>query len=131
MSAWMADIEQVTADNENFRTVIYTGRHTQLTLMCLAPGEDIGWERHGHLDQFLRVERGEGRVDLGETEESVDESQEVGADWAVIVPAGMWHNLVNTGTGDLKLYSLYSPPEHPEGTIHVTKADAEAAEHAH
>lgn len=127
----MADIEQVTADNENFRTVIYTGRHTQLTLMCLAPGEDIGWERHGHLDQFLRVERGEGRVDLGETEESVDESQEVGADWAVIVPAGMWHNLVNTGTGDLKLYSLYSPPEHPEGTIHVTKADAEAAEHAH
>jgi mannose-6-phosphate isomerase-like protein (cupin superfamily) len=126
----MADIEQLTADNENFRTVIYTGRHTQLTLMCLAPGEDIGWERHGHLDQFLRVEQGMGRVDLGETEESVDQSHDVVADWAVIVPAGTWHNLVNTGDGDLKLYSLYSPPEHPDGTVHVTKADA-AAEHAH
>jgi len=107
MSAWMADIEQVTVANENLRTVVYTGQHTQLTLMCLAPGEDIGWERHGHLDQFLRVEQGNGRVDLGETEETVDESHEVGADWAVIVPAGTWHNLVNTGAGELKMYSLY------------------------
>jgi mannose-6-phosphate isomerase-like protein (cupin superfamily) len=126
---WIGDIERETLDNETFRTVVYTGAHTQLTLMRLAPGEDIGLEAHPHLDQFLRVEAGRGRVELGRSEDAVDETHEVEADWAVIVPAGVWHNLVNTGDEELKLYSLYSPPEHPDGTVHRTKA--EAVEHEH
>ena len=85
---------------------------------------------HEDIDQFLRVERGSGRVELGRSEDSVDETHEVRDDWAVIVPAGVWHDVVNTGDGELKLYSLYSPPEHPDGTVHETKADAEAAEAA-
>jgi mannose-6-phosphate isomerase-like protein (cupin superfamily) len=130
MLGWIGDIEQATLDNEAFRAVLFTGDHTQLTVMRLAPGEDIGREAHPHLDQFLRIERGEGRVELGATEERIDETHDVGDNWAVIVPAGVWHNIFNTGTGELKLYSLYSPPEHPPGTVHRTKADAEAAEHS-
>jgi mannose-6-phosphate isomerase-like protein (cupin superfamily) len=126
---WIGDIEQETLENGNFRTVVFTGTHTQLTLMRLGPGEDIGREMHDHLDQFLRIEQGSGRVALGATEEAVDETHDVEDDWAVIVPAGVWHNVVNTGEGELKLYSLYSPPEHPDGTVHRTKAEAEAAEH--
>jgi mannose-6-phosphate isomerase-like protein (cupin superfamily) len=126
---WIGDIEQETLENGNFRTVVFTGTHTQLTLMRLGPGEDIGREMHDHLDQFLRIEQGSGRVELGATEEAVDETHDVEDDWAVIVPAGVWHNVVNTGGGELKLYSLYSPPEHPDGTVHRTKAEAEAAEH--
>lgn len=129
MLGWLGDIEKLTLENENFRTVVYTGEHTQLTLMTLAPGEDIGWEGHGHLDQFLRIEQGQARIDLGQSEDSVDESHEVSDDWAVIVPAGVWHNVVNTGQTEVKLYSLYSPPEHDDGTVHVTKAEADAAEH--
>jgi mannose-6-phosphate isomerase-like protein (cupin superfamily) len=131
MLGWIGDIEQATLDNETFRTVLFTGDHTQLTVMRLAPGEDIGREAHSHLDQFLRIERGEGRVELGATEEQIDETHKVGDNWAVIVPAGVWHNIVNTGTDELKLYSLYSPPEHPPGTVHRTRAEAEAAEHSH
>jgi mannose-6-phosphate isomerase-like protein (cupin superfamily) len=131
MLGWVGDIERETRENGTFRTALYTGEHTQLTLMSLPPGEDIGREAHPHLDQFLRVEQGRGRVELGQTEEQVDEAHDVEADWAVIVPAGVWHNLVNTGDEELKLYSLYSPPEHPEGTVHRTKAEAEAAEHDH
>lgn len=129
MLGWVGNIEQQTLDNDTFRTVAYTGAHTQLTLMRLAPGEDIGREAHPHLDQFLRVESGRGRVELGESGDRIEETYEVGPDWAVIVPAGVWHNLVNTGDDELKLYSLYSPPEHPDGTVHPTKEDAEAAEH--
>jgi mannose-6-phosphate isomerase-like protein (cupin superfamily) len=128
---WVDNIESVTLANEHFRAVVYTGDHTQLTVMRLQPGESIGWEAHEQLDQFLRVEQGEGRVELGKLEDSVDETHEVGPDWAIIVPAGIWHNLVNTGSDDVKLYSLYSPPEHPDGTVHKTKAEAEAAEHDH
>ncbi len=129
MLGWLTDIEKLTLENGDFRRVVYTGDHTQLTVMRLAPGEDIGWESHGHLDQFLRVEQGQARVDFGRSEDSVDESHEVSDDWAVIVPAGAWHNVVNTGQEDVKLYSLYSPPEHADGTVHVTKAEADAADH--
>jgi mannose-6-phosphate isomerase-like protein (cupin superfamily) len=97
--------------------------------MRLGPGEDIGREAHPHLDQFLRIESGSGRVEFGRTEDAVEETHDVADDWAIIVPAGVWHNVVNTGEGDLKLYSIYAPPEHPDGTVHRTKADAEAAEH--
>jgi mannose-6-phosphate isomerase-like protein (cupin superfamily) len=131
MIGWVGDVEQATLDNENFRTVVFTGEHTQLTVMRLRPGEDIGREVHPHLDQFLRMERGRARVEFGSTEDEIEETHEVQDDWAIIVPAGVWHNVVNTGSEDVKLYSLYSPPEHPANTVHRTKADAEEAERAH
>ena len=131
MLGWVGDIERETLDNTTFRTVVFTGEHTQLTVMRLAAGEDIGREAHHDRDQFLRIEQGQARIELGRTEEKIDETHEVADDWAVVVPAGVWHNVVNTGNGELKLYSLYSPPEHPDGTVHVTKADAMEAERAH
>lgn len=131
MLGWIEDIEKVTVENSTFRTVVFTGDHTQLTVMRLGPGEDIGLEVHPNLDQFIRIEQGQARVELGRSKDKVDEKQDVEDDWAIIVPAGVWHNVVNTGTGEVKLYSLYSPPEHPDGTVHKTKADAEAAEHSH
>jgi mannose-6-phosphate isomerase-like protein (cupin superfamily) len=131
MLGWIGDIEQETLDNTTFRTVVFTGEHTQLTVMRLAPGEDIGREAHHDRDQFLRIEQGQARVELGRNADAVDETHEVEDDWAIIVPAGVWHNVVNTGSGELRLYSLYSPPEHPDGTVHRTKAEAEEAERAH
>ncbi|HZN21281.1 MAG TPA: cupin domain-containing protein [Gaiellaceae bacterium] len=130
MIGWVGDIEQRTIENTTFRTVLFTGEHSQLTVMRIAAGEDIGREIHPDHDQFLRIEQGSARVELGASEDSVDETHDVEDDWAFVVPAGVWHNVVNTGSGDLKLYSLYSPAEHPDGTVHQTKADAEAAEHA-
>jgi len=131
MSGWVGDIERETLQNETFRTVVFTGEHLQVTVMRLAPGEDIGREVHPHTDQFLRVEQGSGRVELSRSEDTVDETHDVEADWAAVVPAGVWHNLVNTGDVELKLYSIYTPPEHPDGTVHRTKAEAEAAEAEH
>lgn len=131
MLGWVADIERATLDNENFRTVLWTGEHSQLTVMRIAAGEDIGLEVHSDHDQFIRIEEGKGRAELGPSEDEVEETHDVEADWAIVVPAGTWHNVVNTGDGDLKLYSLYSPPEHPPNTMHRTKAEAEAAEAAH
>jgi mannose-6-phosphate isomerase-like protein (cupin superfamily) len=129
MLGWLDDIERATLDNSTFRTVLHTGEHAQLTVMTIKPGEEIGWERHEDRDQFLRLEQGKARVEFGRSGDSVDETHEVEDGWAIIVPAGIWHNLVNIGDEDVKLYSLYSPPEHPDGTVHLTKADAEAAEH--
>jgi mannose-6-phosphate isomerase-like protein (cupin superfamily) len=131
MLGWIGDIERATLDNETFRTVLFTGEHTQLTVMRLGPGEDIGREAHDHVDQFIRIEQGSARVELSAEEDRVDEAHDASDNWAVIVPAGVWHNVVNTGDGELKLYSLYSPPEHPDGTVHRTKAEAEEAERAH
>ena len=130
MLGWVGDIEKVTLDNDTFRTVVFTGEHQQLTVMRLAPGEDIGLEAHDGTDQFLRVEQGRARVELGATKDAVDETHDVEDDWAIIVRAGTWHNVINTGDSELKLYSLYAPPEHPDGTVHQTKAEAEAAERA-
>ena len=131
MLGWVANIEELTTDNNNFRTVVNTGVHSQLTIMSVPPGGEVGWEAHSELDQFLRLEQGMARVDFGESSDSVDESHEIEDDWAVIVPAGLWHNVVNVGDEDLKLYSIYSPPEHPDGTVHRTKAEADADEHHH
>lgn len=128
MLGWVADIEQATLENTDFRRVLHTGSHAQLTVMRLAPGEEIGLEMHPDLDQFLRLEQGSARVTLGRTQEEVDETHDVKDDWAVIVPGGTWHNVVNTGDTDVKLYSIYSPPEHPAGTVHRTKAEADTAE---
>jgi mannose-6-phosphate isomerase-like protein (cupin superfamily) len=91
MLGWVGDIERTTLENETFRTVIHTGEHAQLTVMRLAPGEDIGREAHPHLDQFLRIESGTGRVEFGRSEDGVDETHDVEDDWAIIVPAGVWH----------------------------------------
>ncbi len=131
VGAWVGDIEDATLTNTAFRTVLFTGAHTQLTVMSLHAGEEIGPEAHRHLDQFIRIEQGQARVDLGPDADTVTEQHEVADDWAVIIPAGVWHNIVNIGDGALKLYSLYSPAEHPAGTVHTTKADAQAAEHDH
>jgi mannose-6-phosphate isomerase-like protein (cupin superfamily) len=122
--AWIDDIERATLDNETFRTVLFTGDHVQLTVMHIEPGGDIGEEVHEGQDQFLRIEAGRARVELG------DEVHEVEDDWAVIVPAGVRHNVINTGPEPLKVYSLYAPPHHPDGTVHRTRADADAAEAA-
>ena len=125
---WVDDIERATKDNSNFRTVLFTGKHLQLTVMSLAVGENIGWEMHDHLDQFLRIEAGRGTLKLGTSADDVAEEHAVSDDWAMIIPAGTWHDVVNEGDSELKLYSVYAPPDHPAGTVHVTKADAEAAE---
>ena len=130
MLGWVGDVARATVENETFRTVLFTGEHLQLTVMRLARGEDIGREAHPHLDQFLRVEAGRGRVELGRSEHLVDEAYDVEDDWAIVVPAGVWHNIVNIGDDELKLYSLYAPPEHPDGTVHRTKGEAEAGDEA-
>ena len=130
MAGWVGDIEKATLGNSTFRTVLFTGSNMQLTVMRLAPGEEIGLEMHGDRDQFLRIEAGTARVTLGPSRETVADTHEVRADWAVIVPAGTWHNVINAGSSDLKLYSLYAPPEHPDGTVHRSKADADEAEAA-
>jgi mannose-6-phosphate isomerase-like protein (cupin superfamily) len=129
MAGWVGDIERETLSNETFRTVLFTGANVQLTVMRLGPGEEIGVEMHDHLDQFLRIEQGKARVTFGPSAEEITEEHDVEDDWAVVVPGGVWHNVINTGDGDLKLYSLYAPPEHPDGTVHRTKAEAAAAEH--
>ena len=129
MTGWVGDIEHETIENETFRTVLWTGDHSQLTVMSIPAGEDIGKEVHPDHDQFLRIEQGSGRVEMGPSENEVELTQDVGADWAIVVPAGVWHNVVNTGEGELKVYSIYSSAQHPPGTVHPTKADAEAAEH--
>lgn len=118
MKGYITNIEQSAIDNTDFRRVLYTSKHSQLVLMSLAPGEDIGAEVHD-LDQFLRVEAGEGKAILDGAEHAV------GAGSAIVVPAGADHNIVNTSeTEHLKLYTVYSPPEHKDGTVHATKADA-------
>ena len=130
MLGWVSDIQKATLDNTSFRTVLFTGTHTQLTVMRLAPGEEIGLEMHDDVDQFIRIEEGRARVTFGPSRDEIAETHDARDDWAVVIPAGTWHNVINAGDADLKLYSLYSPPEHPDGTVHRTKAEADAAEHA-
>lgn len=125
------DIEAYTVGNENFRTALWTGSNLQVTLMTIPVGGDIGLELHPDIDQFLRVEQGQGRVMMGDAEDQLDFVQEVKADHAVFVPAGKWHNLVNTGNEPIKLYSIYAPAEHPHGTVHKTQAEAMEDEHHH
>jgi mannose-6-phosphate isomerase-like protein (cupin superfamily) len=129
MTGWVGNVEEATLENTNFRTVLFTGANIQLTVMRLGPGEEIGVEMHDHLDQFLRIEEGSARVTFGPSADQVDEEHEVEDDWAVVVPGGTWHNVVNTGDGELKLSSIYAPPEHPPETVHRTKEEADAAEH--
>jgi mannose-6-phosphate isomerase-like protein (cupin superfamily) len=127
MTGYVGDIEKLTEKNNYFRQVLYTGKYAQLVVMCLQPGEEIGDEVHHTVDQFFRIEEGEAKFVFNEKEEHV-----VNRGDAVIVPAGTFHNVINTSSKEqLKLYTIYSPPNHPDGTIHKTKAEAEAAEAAH
>lgn len=123
MSGYGVQLEQITLANTNFRKVLYTAPHSQLVLMSLKPSEDIGMEVHPDNDQFIRIDAGHGQAVIdGETFDLADGS-------AVVVPAGSQHNIINLSeTEDLKLYTIYSPAHHPDGTIHVTKAEAMAAE---
>jgi mannose-6-phosphate isomerase-like protein (cupin superfamily) len=131
MTGWVGNIDEVTTGNTYFREALFTGSSLQLTVMSLKPGEEIGVEMHDHLDQFIRVESGRATVTLGPSKDEVAETHELEDDWAVIVPGGTWHNVVNDGDHALKLYSIYAPPEHPAGTVHETKAEADAAEAEH
>ncbi len=128
---FVVNIEEATKQNNNFRTALWTGSHLQLTLMSINVGEDIGLENHPNLDQFIRIEEGQGIVKMGDRKDKLDFQRNVFDDYAFIIPAGKWHNLINTGNTPLKLYSIYAPPQHPYGTVHRTKADAEAAEKKH
>jgi len=127
---YVVNIEELTVSNTNFRTASWTGSQLQMTLMAIDPGDDIGLEVHDDHDQFLRIEQGTAKVEMGPTETDLQEwSAE--DDFAIFVPAGTWHNVTNTGDQPLKLYSIYAPPEHEHGTVHATKAEADAAEHDH
>lgn len=123
------NIEKATLDNSNFRTALWTGKYLQLTLMSIDVGEDIGLEMHPDVDQFIRVEQGTGLVLMGDNNLRPNFRQKISEDSIAIIPAGKWHNVINTGPTPLKLYSIYAPPEHPHGTIHRTRRDAE--EHHH
>ncbi|MEK7612356.1 MAG: cupin domain-containing protein [Patescibacteria group bacterium] len=121
MKGYVANIEKLTKENTHFRKVLYTGKNSQLVLMSLKPGEEIGLETH-ELDQFIRFETGRGEIVLDGITHKVEK------EYGVVIPAGTKHNVINTGRKDMKLYTIYSPPEHNDGTVHITKADAEIAE---
>ena len=124
MTGYVGSIEKQTLENTYFRQVLFTAQHAQLVVMCLQPGEEIGDEVHPKVDQFLRIEQGKAKFVFNEKEEHLVHDGD-----AVVVPAGTYHNVVNTSkTAMLKLYTIYSPPNHPDGTVHKTKAEAEAAE---
>ena len=118
----------LTKMNPNYRTALWTGEHLQLTLMSIPVGGDIGLEVHPHLDQFLRIESGDALVMMGRDRNFLDYLEKVSDDYAIIVPAGTWHNIVNTGRTPLKIYSIYAPPQHPFGTVQKTKSDAQNTE---
>lgn len=122
---FVMNINEVTKQNNNFRTALWTGNHLQVTLMSINVGESIGLEIHPDVDQFIRIEQGYGLVQMGNNKNNLNFERKVYDDFAIIIPAGKWHNLTNIGNVPIKLYSIYAPPNHPKGTIHRTKADAE------
>lgn len=126
MTGYVDDIEKLTEENEFFRQVLFTGKYCQLVVMCLKPNEEIGMEVHETVDQFFRIEEGEGKVVMNGEEKEFKDGD------AIIVPAGTQHNIINTSADEeLKLYTIYSPPNHPDGTIHKTKEEAMVAEEHH
>ena len=125
------DIDAYTMSNDNFRTALWTGTLLQVTLMSIPVGGEVGLEQHNNTDQFLRVEDGKAKVVMGDSKESLSFVKTAEKDFAIFVPAGKWHNIINTGDKPLKLYSIYSPVEHPHGTVHKTFEEAEEAENQH
>ncbi len=123
MTGYIGSIEKATLRNGFFRQVLFTGKHSQLVVMCLQPDEEIGNEVHSGIDQFFRIEEGNAKFVMNGKENLAGDGD------AVVVPAGTYHNVINTSsTKPLRLYTIYSPPNHPDGTVHKTKAEAEAAE---
>jgi mannose-6-phosphate isomerase-like protein (cupin superfamily) len=119
------DLETATRSNPNYRAVAWSGKYLQLTLMSIPVGEDIGLEAHPETDQFLRLDAGRGRVQMGPAEDQLDFEQEVEDGWAVLVPAGTWHNITNIGDEPMRLYAVYAPTHHAAGAVQATAADAE------
>jgi mannose-6-phosphate isomerase-like protein (cupin superfamily) len=127
---FITNIESATFENDNYRSTLWTGTNLQVTVMAIQPGHDIGLEVHEDHDQFLRIEQGSATVYMGASKDELNEKP-ASDDDAVFVPAGTWHNLVNSGSDVLKVYSVYAPPEHAHGTVHATKAEADADENEH
>jgi mannose-6-phosphate isomerase-like protein (cupin superfamily) len=127
---WTLDMEQVTIDNEDYRFVNWTGEHIQLVLMSLDPGEEITLEIHKSRDQFIRIEQGKAHVRMGKTKDKLDYNKTVDDDWAILIPAGYWHHIENTGNTALKLYTVYGPPEHDKATRHETLKEAKENHHS-
>ncbi|MFD0681128.1 MULTISPECIES: cupin domain-containing protein [unclassified Paenibacillus] len=124
----VVDINKATQQNNTFRTAIWTGNNLQVVVMSINVGEDIGLEVHPTVDQFLRIEVGQGVVRMGPSKDNLNFEKRVYDNYAIMVPAGTWHNVINTGNIPLKLYTIYAPPQHPFGTVHNTKAEAMAEE---
>ncbi|MGB6178810.1 cupin domain-containing protein [Carnobacterium sp.] len=122
---YVVNIEEATVQNDTYRTTIWTGDKLQATVMSIQPKDDIGLEVHHGIDQFIRIEEGQGLCKMGPTEDNLDFEQIVKDDDAVFVPANMWHNIMNTGDKPLKLYTIYAGPDHIPGTVHETHADAQ------
>lgn len=120
---FVVDIEDATKDNNTFRLTLWTGEHLQVTLMSIPVGDSIGLEIHNDTDQFLVIQEGLGLIQMGDEQNNVTYQRRVGEDYAILIPAGKWHNLVNIGNVPLKLYSIYAPPHHPHGTTQVNKND--------
>lgn len=120
---YVVNINEATKQNTTFRTALWTGKYLQLTLMSINPNEDVGLEIHYDVDQFIRIEEGQGYVLMGDSPDYMYFQERVYDDSVILIPAGKWHNLINIGCTPLKLYSIYAPPEHPHGTVHKTKED--------
>ena len=128
---FVVDIEELTKSNSDFRVAKWTGTNLQMTVMCINPGGEVGLEVHNDIDQFLRIEEGQGKVLMGDAEDDLNFEKDVEDDFAIFVPAGKWHNIINTGKENLKLYSIYAPAEHAKGTVHKTYEEAMEAEAEH
>lgn len=122
---FVANIKQLAKQNNAFRRALWTGEHLQITLMSIPVNESIGLEIHPNVDQFIQIEQGMGIIKMGDSQNNLDFQKNVGENFAFVIPAGKWHNLVNIGNEPIKLFSIYAPPQHLRGSVHVTKKDAE------
>jgi mannose-6-phosphate isomerase-like protein (cupin superfamily) len=125
---FVVNLKEAAVQNKTFRTALWTGEHVQVTVMSIDVGDDIGLEVHPHTDQLIRIEQGRGLAQMGDAKTRLDFERDVGQGDAIMIPAGKWHNVINTGNTPLKVSVVYAPPEHPRGTVHKTKADAQEAE---
>lgn len=128
---FVVNTNEAARENDFFRRALWTGNNLQMTLMSIPPGGEIGVERHPRVDQFIRIEHGQGQVKMGRSRENWELQRTIGPGFGFFIPAGTWHNLINTGRGPLKLSSIYAPPQHPWGTVQKTREEAMAQEYDH